>query len=268
MAEQESRWKTAITDIAPNEIRLRGYRIDELMGRVTFTQAIFLALTGELPSPEVGRLLDAILVSSVDHGAVTPSTLAARTSANTGAPLNAAIAAGVLSINRHHGGAIEDCMRLVMRVLDHARGDENALPDAGAHVVQEYRAAGRRLPGFGHRVHTADPRTARLFELADIAGVSGPGVRSVRLVAEALEAQTGRALPVNVDGAIAAILVDLGIAPELGNAFFIMARVPGLVAQIREEQTRERPLRAIDPRRSEYDGPPPRAIANDDAAMG
>lgn len=83
---------------------------------------------------------------------------------------------------------------------------------------------------------------------------------SVRLVAEALEAQAGRALPVNVDGAIAAMLIDLGIAPELGNAFFIMARVPGLVAQIREEQTHERPLRAIDPHDFEYDGPPPRGL--------
>jgi len=114
--------------------------------------------------------------------------------------------------------------------------------------------------GLGHRLHTADPRAARLFALADEVGVAGQGVGSARAVAQALAAQSGRALPVNVDGAIAAILLDLGIAPGLANAFFIMARVPGLVAQAYEEQARERPMRAIDPSGAVYDGPPPRAL--------
>ncbi|MCZ2095342.1 MAG: citryl-CoA lyase [Anaerolineae bacterium] len=260
MSDRETRWQTAITEIKPNEIRLRGYRIDELMGRITFAQAIYLALTGALPSPEAGRLLDAILVSSIDHGATPPSTLAARTAASTGAPLNGAVAAGVLSINRHHGGAIEDCLGLLRRVIEVADGADGALDQAAAQIVAEARAAGRRLPGFGHRLHTADPRAARLFALADEAGVAGQGVGSARAVAQALAAQSGRALPVNVDGAIAAILLDLGIAPGLANAFFIMARVPGLVAQAYEEQARERPMRAIDPSGAVYDGPPPRAL--------
>jgi citrate synthase len=263
MTEQEQGWKTAITEVKPNEIRLRGYRIDELMGRVTFAQAIYLALTGDLPSPQIGRLLDAMLVASIDHGATPPSTLAARTAASTGAPLNGAIAAGLLSINRHHGGAIEDCMHLLQRVIDEAGGDESILEHAASRVVGEYAAARRRLPGLGHRLHTADPRTARLLDLAHEAGVAGRGVRSIALLARALEAQTGRAFPINVDGALAAILLDLGISPELGNAFFLMARVPGLVAQIREEQTRERPMRAIDPHGVEYDGPAPRSLPSE-----
>lgn len=106
--EDNLHWTSAITKIAPNKIRLRGYSIDELMGRTTFSQAIYLALTGRLPSEPVGRLLDAIFVSSIDHGASPPSALAARTAASTGAPFNAAIAAGLLSINKHHGGAVED----------------------------------------------------------------------------------------------------------------------------------------------------------------
>jgi hypothetical protein len=91
-------WKTAITSIKPNEIRLRGFRIDELMGRISFSQAIYLTLTGELPSPQVGQLLDAIFVSSIDHGASPPSTLAARTAASTGAPFNAALVDGVANV--------------------------------------------------------------------------------------------------------------------------------------------------------------------------
>lgn len=83
-------------------------------------------------------------------------------------------------------------------------------------------------------------------------------MRAIQDIAAALAEQTGRALPVNVDGAIAAVLVDLDIAPELANAFFIMARVPGLVAHIHEEGTRQRPVRLIDPADHDYDGPPPR----------
>src|SRR5690606_34731992 len=112
--ENDLAWTTAITKIAPNQIHLRGHRIDRLMGHTTFSGAIYLALTGEMPSADLGRLLDAIFVSSIDHGASPPSALAARTAASTGAPFNAAIAAGLLSINKHHGGAVEDCMRLIL----------------------------------------------------------------------------------------------------------------------------------------------------------
>ncbi|MDH4272336.1 MAG: citryl-CoA lyase, partial [Candidatus Aminicenantes bacterium] len=79
----ELHWKTGITSVQPNKVRLRGYPIDELMGKISFSQAIYLVLKGELPSPEVGKLLDAIFVSSVDHGAGPPSVLTARTVAST-----------------------------------------------------------------------------------------------------------------------------------------------------------------------------------------
>ena len=91
------------------------------MGQISFSQAIYLALTGKLPSPEVGQVLDAIFVASIDHGATPPSALAARTSASTGAPFNAAVAAGLLSINKYHGGAVEDCMRMIQMALDIAK---------------------------------------------------------------------------------------------------------------------------------------------------
>lgn len=248
-------WSSAITKISPNEIRLRGYRIDQLMGQATFSQAIYLALTGKLPSEPVGRLLDAIFVSSIDHGASPPSALAARTAASTGAPFNAAIAAGLLSINKHHGGAVEDCMRVIGRALDIARQENLSPAEAADQLVSEYRAAKKRLPGFGHRLHTHDPRTARLLDLAAEAGVSGEAVAMVGALAEAIARGLGRTLPINVDGAMAAVLLDLGIPPELGNTFFMMARVPGLVAQVYEEATRERPMRRIHPTDHDYDGP-------------
>lgn len=253
-------WASAITEIKPNEIRLRGYRLDELMGRITFGQAIYLALTGELATPAVSRLLDAILVSSIDHGTTPPSTLAARTAASTGAPFNAALAAGLLSINQHHGGAIEDSMRMIQSAL--ARTADGALtPEQAAEaLIADFQRDKRRLPGFGHRVHTADPRTKRLLELAQAAGTDGPAVTMLRLIEDAFAVQSGKRLPVNVDGALAALLLDLNIPPELGNTFFMMARVPGLVAQVYEEKTRERAMRRIHPSDHGYDGPSPRDL--------
>ena len=252
-------WTTAITSIQPNQVRLRGYRIDELMGRVTFGQAVYLALKGELPSPQVGRLMDAMLVSSIDHGATPPSALAARTAASTGASLTASIGAGVLSINRHHGGAIEDCMRLVLDGV--GRLDQGRAPaEAAAEMLDELKAQGKRAPGFGHRIHTDDPRTRRLLALADEWGLSGKGVTMARALEDALEKSLGRRLPLNVDGALAALLVDLGFPPELGNAFFVIARVTGLAAHVQEEMTRQRPMRAIHPTDHEYDGPAPREM--------
>jgi citrate synthase len=251
-------WNTEITSVQPNELRLRGYRIDELMGRVTFGQAVYLALKGELPTPEVGRLMDAMLVSSIDHGATPPSALATRTVASTGATLSASIAAGVLSINRSHGGAIEGCMRLILEAQ--GRLDEGSREEVATRILAEMKAQKKRAPGFGHRVHSDDPRTKRLLALADELGVSGDGVALARAFEKGLEESLGRRLPLNVDGALAALLVDLDFPPELGNAFFIIARVTGLAAHAHEEMTGQRPMRRIHPTDHTYTGPEAREL--------
>ena len=255
----DTSWKTAITEIKPNEIRLRGYRIDELMGEISFAQAVYLAVKGELPSPEIANLLDAMLVSSIDHGPTAPSAYAARVSASTGAPLNTAIGAGVLSINRYHGAAITDGMMVLLEGIRRTNEEGLTFDEVAALMISEYKEQKKRIGGLGHRVHTADPRTVKLFSLAEGCGVAGDGVKMIQALHHHFLSQ-GKNLPINVDGAIAAVLVDLDIPPEIGNAFFIIARVPGLVAQIHEEQTRERPMRKINPTDISYDGPDPRTI--------
>lgn len=254
----EEKWKTAITDIQSNRIALRGYPVDQLMGRISFAQAIYLVLTGEFPTPEVGKLVDAIFVSSIDHGASPPSVLAARTIASTGGELNAAIAAGVLAISRFHGGAIEEGQRMFLEIARRAFEPGSDAKKAVLDVLAEMKAQGKRASGFGHRLHTKDPRTAKLFALAENLHLAGRHVEIARAVEKILSEQMGKPLPINVDGAIAALLCDLGIPPEIGNAFFIIARVPGLVAHIHEEKTRMKPMRKIDPVDFEYDGPPER----------
>lgn len=256
----ELHWKTAITEVKPNKICLRGYPVDKLLGKISFSQAIYLVLKGELPSPEVGKLIDAMFVSSVDHGASPPSVLAARTVASTGAALNSAIAAGVLAISRFHGGAIEEGMKLFIKIDQRIQETGKKEEEVIREVLEEMKEKKQRASGFGHRLHTQDPRTRRLFELAEELSLAGKFVGLARGVEKALEEQLGKSLPINVDGAIAALLCELAIPPEIGNAFFIIARVPGLVAHIHEERTRMRPMRKIHPQDYEYDGPQEREI--------
>ena len=256
----ERTWETKITDVAPNRIRLRGYPIDNLMGRASYPEAFFLAITGELPRPEYKRLLDAILVSSVDHGVTPPSAQAAMTVASTGSPLNAAIAAGVLAISTFHGGAIEGCMDVLKQAVAKTHIGGLSVEKAAAWAVQENEKAKSRIPGFGHRYHTDDPRTGRLFELARDEGVWGAHLDMAVAIEQALFDASGKRLPINVDGAIAAVLCEMGIEPKIANAFFIASRLPGLVAHIFEEMTTQKPMRPIVAADARYTGPEERRL--------
>lgn len=253
-------WKTAITKVEPNKLLLRGYRIDELMGCITFAQGVFLAIKGELPSEAEARMLDVILVSSVDHGVTPPSCHAARTVASTGSPLNAALAGGILAISRYHGGAIEDSMRVLQEALRRENDMNNTPEEMASIIVKEYREKRKRLPGFGHRIHTRDPRTIKMFQIASDLGIAGEFVEIAKALESAVEKSSGKRLPINVDGAIAALLCEMDFPPELANAFFIMARIPGLVAHVYEEQTRMKPMRHINSKDHEYDGIPERDL--------
>lgn len=255
--ERKAVWTTAVTKIESNKVAVRGRDIAGLMGKASFGAAVYLILTGKMPDERVGRLMDAILVSSIDHGATPPSCLAARTVASTGASLSQSVAAGISSINKHHGGAIEDGARFLGGLLAAAKAGGNSIDDIATAEVARIKATGDRISGFGHRIHTKDPRTARLFELAAAAGLAESPtthIGAARAVERAFAA-IGRPLPINVDGAIGAILADLGLDPRVFNGIFMIARTPGLVAHVVEEQTREKPMRRIDPVNHAYDGP-------------
>src|SRR5688500_20354837 len=91
-------WRTGLTSIEPNKILVRGYPLDEIMGRLTFGESIYLLFMGDVPSPGIGRLMEAILVSFIDHGATPPSTLAARNTATAGAAQRRGVEAGQLGV--------------------------------------------------------------------------------------------------------------------------------------------------------------------------
>jgi citrate synthase len=246
-------WRTSLTCIEQNKILVRGYPLDEVMGRLTFGEAIYLLLMGEVPSPAIGSLMEAILVSFIDHGITPPSTLAARNTATTGAPLRACVAAGVLGFGRYHGGDIECCMQFLDAGLELVR---KGMPyrEAARETVKRWRTSGELIPGFGHRFHTRDPRAARLFQMALELEIEGQHIQMIRAVEILMAEQPEGAQPVNIDGAIAAVCGDIGIPPEIANALFIISRVPGIAAQAAEELEREHPMRQIDPGSHVYDG--------------
>ena len=257
------RWATGITSIEPNKVLVRGYALDDLMGRVSFGDAIYLVLTGDLPSPSIGRLVEAMLVSFIDHGATPPSTMAARNAATTGASLRGAVAAGVLGFGRYHGGDALACRQLLDDGLALARQGQS-MADAAAALVEKLVAANEiPPPGFGHRYHTIDPRATRLMQIAHELEIDHHNTQFIRALDYALSrhpALAGRPLPINVDGAIAAVCGDIGLPPEAADALLVISRVPGIAAHALEEQRRERPMRAIDPTSHRYDGPSGRKV--------
>ena len=256
-------WTTELTSISPNRILVRGYRLDDLMGRVNFGEGLYLLLTGELPTPSIGRLMDAMLVSFIDHGVTPPSTLAARNAATTGSSIRGAVAAGVLGFGRYHGGDALACRALLEEGLTLVREGQTMANSARALVEKLVASGDIPPPGFGHRYHTIDPRATRLLQIAHELEVDQDYAHLLRAIEHAMtghEALRERSLPINVDGAIAAICGDMGLPSEVADALLIISRVPGLAAHALEEQRRESPMRVINPTTHTYDGPAERPL--------
>src|SRR4029450_1985516 len=188
-------WRTEIIEMAPGVIRYRGYPIEELIGRVSFAQMIWLMVRGELPTPKQGDLLDAALMAAVDHGPQAPSIAIARMATTCGVGLNNAMASAVNVLGDVHGGAGEPAVEMYRSIAQ--------LMDAGAALADAVRAGldeaiasyGKFVSGFGHRFHPIDPRAPRLLELVDAGArdghVSGRFAAIARAVEDELAARKG-----------------------------------------------------------------------------
>ena len=254
-------WKTALSNADENNIWIRGQELTSLMASASFTEVVFLLHHGRSPSSAERRLLDAILIAVADHGPGSPSAATSRlvASANRQAP-EAAVAAGVLAIGDMHAGAGLACMHMIEAGLELCRNEGISIAESANRIVDETRKKKERLPGFGHRVHSQDPRTNVLFGIARESKVAGEGIEFVSAI-ESVAREKIKPLPINVDGALAAVLHDLGFPPLFGKLVFIIGRVAGLTAQVMEEYTRERPMRIKIP--VEYDGIPPQSNGSD-----
>jgi citrate synthase len=252
--------ETAISQVFPDRILVRGYNLVELAQRNhSFGDVVYLLLRGELPAQQEGRLVEAMLVVMAEHSINSPSTHAARTVASCGSPVQAAMAAGLNAIGELHGGAGEACARLLQEALAHAPEDAD-LHDLARRIIQDVRTRGERLPGFGHYLHNPDPRTVYLLQLAKALGLAGRHVALAEALAAAFLAATGRSLPLNVDGALAAIISDLGFDWRLGKGLFIIARTAGLLAHVHEEMVEGKPFGPLTQVEANYTGMAEREI--------
>lgn len=236
-------WRTAIVEASDGRIRIRGADVTSLMAERTFTDTIFLLHRSRLPSPPERAMIDAILCACADHGSGAPSCATARLAiSGNRSSVSAAIAAGILAVGDEHGGAGSGCMEMIATGVGRAREKLQSIEEVAAQVVGEHRAIGKRVSGLGHRVHTNDPRTPVLFALAKQHGFAGDGIRFMQAIHAEVVKQV-KPMTLNIDGALAAVLYDMGFPPAFARLIFIISRVAGLTAEVMEELTRERPMR-------------------------
>ncbi|MBK1787724.1 citryl-CoA lyase [Prauserella cavernicola] len=260
-------WSTAITRIAPGEIELRGYPIEQLIGKLDFVSTVWLLTTGGLPTATQSRLLEAALVASVDHGPQAPSIASARMAATCGVGLNSAVANGVNVLGDTHGGAGQQCVTLLSELVATAAQGRD-LGEVADEAVAGYRARKAFVPGFGHRFHPRDPRRDVLLGLVEEAveagEVSGDYLRAGLAVESAL-AKGRRAVPMNIDGVTAIVYGELGVEPELARGFFVLARSVGILAHAWEESRSGRRVKGPlpPPLLAGYTGEPTRPFTGD-----
>ena len=255
-------WSTALIDIRPGEIGIGGYPIQDLIGKLSFPEMIWVMLRSELPTAERAKLLEAAMVAAVDHGPQAPSIAISRMAITCGLPINGAMASAINVLDDVHGGAGQQCMELYNAI---ARAEDAGVADAvEAELARFISERGKIVPGFGHRFHPVDPRSGRLLALVEVArgegAVSGRYARIGTAVEKALERRKGARIPMNIDGATAVIYCELGFPPALGRGLFILSRSVGILAHAWEQSQQggriKGPMPPAIPYR--YTGPPTR----------
>jgi citrate synthase len=228
---------TAICHATTDAIHIRGASlVDELIGRVSFTEMMLFQLLGKRPSPAQVAVLDAVLVTLMEHG-LTPSAIATRVIYDS-APeaLQSAVAAGLLGVGSTFVGTMEGCSAMIEEMLAAPEG----VAARAAAIADRLRAERRPAHGFGHPFHKPDdPRSPRLFEVARAQGVPGRHIDALLALSREIDRAFGRHLTINATGAIAAVLGEIGIPQPVMRGIAVISRAAGLVGHIWEE--RERP---------------------------
>ncbi len=243
--------ETAITTINENTELVRGYKLTELATHKSFSDTIWLLLRGELPTALEAKMFAAILTMAIDHGPGTASGQVARIAASAKTSVQAAVAAGLLAMGERHIGALDSAAQFF---LDHQNAQDLA------QLLAELKSQKIRVPGFGHAVLTVDHRAKTLLEIARQTNFYGAHSEFAERIETELNKQVSKPLPLNIDGAMAALLLDMGFKPGALTAIFLIARVPGLVAQATEEMQGDAGLRRLTPEDIIYTGPSQREI--------
>jgi citrate synthase len=228
----EQKGTTNICGFDADTIMVRGKDLcEDLIGKVSFTQMIYLQALGQEPTEAQCKIMDAVLVTIMEHGLV-PSAIATRLT-YYGAPesFTGAIAAGLLGVGDRYAGTASECGAVLERIV--------AAPDQEAAVsaeIQHYRSIGRPLPGFGHPIHgDLDPRVKRLISVAELQEVGGKYIRAVKLLEQGLQSTLKKNLVTNVSAAIGAVLAEAGVPSKMMRGVILTARCAGLVGHLFEE---------------------------------
>jgi citrate synthase len=259
--EQPAEWRTGIAELRNDAPFLYGYDLFEAAeAGMDFAAIMLLAFTGELPTRSQARMANAILVIGAAHG-ISPTGAISRILAASGVPIQVSVGAAALSIGDFHGGAGEQLARSLQQ-LQAQRQPGQPVRDAATALVSSFESAGEPVPGFGHPMHRGgDPRAPALLQMADRLGVTGPCCELAAAVADVLTERKSRVIGLNINGATAAILSDLGISWRFMRVFNITSRAPVLGALAAEETERERRWRMTASGEDVvYDGPPPRPV--------
>ncbi|MDQ2913261.1 MAG: citryl-CoA lyase [Chloroflexota bacterium] len=233
-------WETAISDVQPGRIVIRGERIEHLIESMSYAGVVGLMVGNLRLSNVQARLLEAALIAGVDHGVRAPSIAAARMAATCGVPLNCAVATGINLLGDDHGGAGEQCMELFYEAETRVAADSTSLESVATTLIAERLRSDERVPGFGHQLHKdEDPRRSPMLRLIDSAIAAGEIKGTFARAALALEAALGRAkgrtLGLNVDGVTAIVYCELGLPPAAAKGLFCLSRGVGIVAHALEE---------------------------------
>ncbi|MDO8564249.1 MAG: citryl-CoA lyase [Nanoarchaeota archaeon] len=237
-------WKTEIAKSSKEETLIRGYNILEMIDKLTFTEAIYLVLKGVLPTKKETRMLDSIFVSSIEHGINPPSTMVARIIASCGTDFNDSLAAGLLAIGKNHGGAVEQSARILQEDINKPSSE----------IVREARVQKKKISGYGHRIYAIDPRAQKILSIAKELGFYGKYVKKALEIEAELEKQTGKKIYLNIDGAVATVISEMGFDWRVAQAFFIIPRIVGLSAHVHEELLQNNSYRRLDEEETLYLG--------------
>lgn len=231
---------TAIATSDDTSITVRGHDLcDGLIGQIDFTAYFWVLVLGERPSDAQRRMMDACLVAIAEHGLV-PSVQAARMTLAAGPDAwQGAMAAGLLGMGSVVAGSSEVAGQCLAQVLAKAEADGTDIEAAAIASLEEMKAQRKKVPGLGHPQHSAgDPRADKLLAIADELGVSGRYVEALRALGEHAPRILARPLPINVSGAIPAVILDAGWPLEALKAVPLLARTAGLAAHLYEESLR------------------------------
>jgi citryl-CoA lyase len=262
-------WTSGVSVVADGKIFIRGYDLEDLIGRLPFTAAVYLLIKGDLPTQAQMRVLDAVLSAVLDFALEKPGTVAARYAVSANPSMAAGLAAACLSVGSHTLSTEETAAFIA---TSYAEFEDSGLPmsEYAERKVAQLRREGRRIPGLGHPVFKkVDPRGQLLKEVAVEQGCWPASAELYEAIHASFASLPGKAdIPINDVGIMAAVMLGLGFTPAEGTGLAIMSTMPGVIAHISEELAARRPIRVVPRDQVDYTAPVGRDFAEDSGAVG